>query len=45
MGYKCNAMQIVMANYYNRQLKTRGKVDGFSIIKFRRPMDKRSTCW
>lgn len=34
-GYKSNAMQTVMADYYNRQLKTRGKVDGFSIIKFR----------
>lgn len=34
-GYKCNALQTVMADYYNRQLKTRGKVDGFSIIKFR----------
>lgn len=36
-GYKCNAMQTVMADYYNRLLKTRGKVDGFSIIKFRNP--------
>lgn len=36
-GYKCNAMQTVMADYYNRQLASRGKVDGFSIIKFRRP--------
>ncbi|MCR4921791.1 MAG: alpha-L-fucosidase, partial [Bacteroidaceae bacterium] len=36
-GYKCNAMQTVMADYYNRQLKTRGKVDAFSIIKFRHP--------
>ena len=36
-GYKCNAMQTVMADYYNRLLKKRGKVDGFSIIKFRRP--------
>ena len=36
-GYKCNAMQTVMADYYNRLLKSRGKVDGFSIIKFRRP--------
>ena len=36
-GYKCNAMPTVMADYYNRMLKTRGKVDGFSIIKFRRP--------
>ncbi len=36
-GYKCNAMQTVMADYYNRQLKRKGKVDGFSIIKFRHP--------
>lgn len=36
-GYKCNAMQTVMADYYNRQLKRRGKVDGFAIIKFRHP--------
>lgn len=36
-GYKCNAMQTVMADYYNRQLKEKGKVDGFSIIKFRDP--------
>ena len=34
-GYKCNAMQTVMADYYNRQLKKKGKVDAFSIIKFR----------
>ena len=36
-GYRCNAMQTVMADYYNRLLKTRGKVDAFSIIKFRKP--------
>lgn len=36
-GYKCNAMQTVIADYYNRQLKTKGKVDGFSIVKFRHP--------
>lgn len=36
-GYKCNAMQTVMADYFNRQLKNRGKVDGFAIIKFRHP--------
>ncbi len=36
-GYKCNAMQTVMADYYNRLLKTRKKVDAFSIIKFRKP--------
>lgn len=34
-GYKCNAMQTVMADYYNRTLKKRGKVDVFSIVKFR----------
>lgn len=36
-GYKCNAMQTVMADYYNRTLKKRGIVDTFSIIKFRHP--------
>ncbi len=36
-GYKCNAMPLVMADYYNRTLKRRGKVDTFSIIKFRKP--------
>lgn len=36
-GYKCNAMQAVMADFYNRQLKSRGKVDAFSIVKFRNP--------
>ena len=36
-GYKCNAMPTVMADYYNRVLKKRGKVDAFSIVKFRRP--------
>ncbi len=36
-GYKCNAMQTVMADFYNRQLKKHGKVDAFSIIKFRHP--------
>ena len=36
-GYKCNAMPIVMADFYNRQLKQRGKVDAFSVVKFRRP--------
>ena len=37
MGYKCNAMQTVMADFYNNTLRKRGKVDTFSIIKFRRP--------
>lgn len=36
-GFKSNAMQHVMADYYNKMLKKRGKVDGFSIIKFRKP--------
>lgn len=36
-GYRCNAMQAVMADFYNRQLKSRGKVDAFSIVKFRNP--------
>ena len=33
-GYKCDAMQRVIADYYNRALATRGKVDTFSIVKF-----------
>lgn len=36
-GYKCNAMQTVMADYYNRTLKNRGTVNTFTIIKFRKP--------
>ncbi len=36
-GYKCNAMPLVMADYYNKTLQRRGKVDTFSIIKFRKP--------
>ncbi|MDE5850307.1 MAG: alpha-L-fucosidase [Muribaculaceae bacterium] len=36
-GFKSNAMPHVIADYYNRMLKNRGKVDGFSIIKFRNP--------
>ena len=36
-GYKCNAMPIVMADFYNRTLKKRGEVNTFSIVKFRRP--------
>lgn len=36
-GYKCNAMQTVMADYYNRTLEKRGEVNTFSIIKFRNP--------
>ena len=37
MGYKCNAMPLVMADFYNRTLKRRGVMDAFSIIKFRSP--------
>ena len=36
-GYKCDAMQRVMAGYYNHTLKTRGKVDTFSVVKFHPP--------
>ena len=36
-GYKCNAMQTVLADFYNRTLKRRGEVNTFSIIKFRKP--------
>ena len=36
-GYKCNAMPVVMADFYNRCLKNRGEVNTFSIIKFRHP--------
>lgn len=35
-GIKANAMQTVMADYYNRTLKNRGKVNTFSIVKFRK---------
>lgn len=34
-GLKANAMQTVIADYYNRTLKKRGKVNTFSIVKFR----------
>jgi len=33
-GYKSDAMQRVIADYYNHTLSTRGKVDTFSIVKF-----------
>ena len=36
-GYKCNAMPLVMADFYNRALKKHGKADVFSVVKFRRP--------
>ncbi|HYG24868.1 MAG TPA: alpha-L-fucosidase [Verrucomicrobiae bacterium] len=34
-GYKCDAMQRVIAHFYNQALARRGKVDTFSIVKFR----------
>ena len=33
-GYKSDAMQRVIADYYNHAQATRGKVDTFSIVKF-----------
>jgi alpha-L-fucosidase len=35
-GIKADAMPRVMADYYNRTLARRGKVDTFSIVKFRK---------
>ena len=35
--YKCNAMPLVMADYYNLMLRERGEVNTFSIVKFRHP--------
>ena len=35
-GYKADAMQHVVADFYNRALTRRGKVDTFSIVKFRK---------
>jgi alpha-L-fucosidase len=34
-GLKADAMQTVIADYYNRTLKRRGRVNTFSIVKFR----------
>ncbi len=34
-GFKADAMQRVIADYYNRTLKRRGQVNTFSIVKFR----------
>ncbi|MES2484519.1 MAG: alpha-L-fucosidase [Bacteroidota bacterium] len=34
-GYKADAMQTVIADFYNQALARRGKVDTFSIVKFR----------
>ncbi|MEO5715135.1 MAG: alpha-L-fucosidase [Luteolibacter sp.] len=36
-GIKADAMQSVIAHFYNQSLKRRGKVDTFSIVKFRPP--------
>jgi alpha-L-fucosidase len=35
-GLKADAMQRVIADYYNRTLKRRGQVNTFSIVKFRK---------
>jgi len=35
-GYKCDAMQRVIASYYNQRIKRHGEVDAFTIIKFRK---------
>jgi alpha-L-fucosidase len=37
-GYKSDAMQRVIADFYNRDLILRGKVDKISIVKFHPPM-------
>ena len=34
-GLKADAMQTVIADFYNKTLQRRGKVDAFSIVKFR----------
>lgn len=36
-GYKCDAMQRVIANFYNRTLEFRKQMDTFSIVKFHPP--------
>jgi alpha-L-fucosidase len=33
-GYKCDAMQRVLAHYFNRTLARRGSLDTFGIVKF-----------
>ncbi len=38
-GYKCDAMQRVIADYYNHTLQKHGQVDTFSIVKFHPPCD------
>jgi len=37
-GYKCDAIQRVVADYYNRTLQQHGKIDTFSIVKFHPPV-------
>ncbi len=34
-GYKADAMQTVIADFYNRRLQKHGEVDAFSVVKFR----------
>jgi alpha-L-fucosidase len=34
LGYKCDAMQRVLAHYYNRTLERRASLDTFGIVKF-----------
>lgn len=36
-GYKCDAIQRVVAHYYNRTLERHGNVDTLSIVKFSPP--------
>lgn len=33
-GYKCDAMQRVIAHYFNRALERRGKIDTSAVVKF-----------
>ncbi len=35
-GYKADAMQRVIASYYNQRIKRHGRVDAFSVVKFRK---------
>lgn len=35
-GYKCDAMQRVIASYYNQRIKRHNDVDAFCIVKFRK---------
>jgi alpha-L-fucosidase len=37
-GYKCDAIQRVVADYYNSTLQLHGKLDTFSIVKFHPPV-------